>query len=103
MPSPALMPRSSATSDAIRSGIRPDPAHHLFGKETLRMEPQAITKSKARNWSLLLLLIPFIGTLYVPFYNSTSSVFGIPFFFAYLIVWVPISAIITGVVYAITK
>lgn len=67
------------------------------------MEAQPITKSKARNWSLLLLLIPFIATLYVPFYNSTGDVFGIPFFYAYLILWVPISAIITGAVYAITK
>ncbi len=60
--------------------------------------------NRAKQFALLLLLAPFIATLYIPFYNTTTpAVFGIPFFYFYLLLWVPISAVITGVVYAITR
>jgi uncharacterized Tic20 family protein len=64
------------------------------------MEPQPVTKNRAKNWALLLLLIPFIGLLWVPFYNSIDPLlFGIPFFFWYLLLWLPLSTAITAVVY----
>ncbi len=52
----------------------------------------------------LLLLIPFIATLWVPFYNSMDpQLGGFPFFYWYLLLWVPISAAITGFVYYVTR
>lgn len=68
------------------------------------MKPQPTGSKSLRNWSLLLLVVPFIATLYIPFYNTVEpNFFGIPFFFAYLLLWVPISAVITGIVYFVTK
>ena len=48
----------------------------------------------------ILLLIPFIGLLWVPFYNSrTPELFGFPFFYRYQLAWVPVTAFLTWIVY----
>jgi hypothetical protein len=60
-------------------------------------------KRELTAWHLLL-IIPFIAALWVPFYASKDpEVFGIPFFYWYQFLWVIISAGITGVVYFATK
>lgn len=47
-----------------------------------------------------LLVIPYIGTLWVSTYTSiTPEVWGIPFFYWYQFLWIGISAAITIVVY----
>jgi Protein of unknown function (DUF3311) len=52
------------------------------------------------SWLWLLLLIPYIGLLWVPFYNHVEPrLFGFPFFYWYQLVWVPISAVLTWIVY----
>lgn len=49
---------------------------------------------------LLWLLIPLFAILCVPFYNRLEPVlFGIPFFYAYQLLLIPVTAIITGGVY----
>ncbi len=41
----------------------------------------------------ILLLVIFIGTLAVPFFNRTTpTLFGFPFFYWYQILWVPIGS-----------
>lgn len=62
-------------------------------------------RGNGRHWWLLLLLIPFIATLWVPFYGTAQPELGgaIPFFYWYLFLWVIISSIITAVVYYLTK
>ena len=53
---------------------------------------------------LLLLLLPFVATLWSPFYNSLTPAWqGIPFFYWYLFLWIILSAIITGTVYFVTR
>jgi Protein of unknown function (DUF3311) len=48
----------------------------------------------------LLLIVPFIGLLWVPFYNHTDpQLWGFPFFYWYQFVWVIISSGITWFVY----
>ena len=49
----------------------------------------------------LLLLLPFIGLLWVPFYNSDAlpALFGFPFFYWYQLLWVPITALLIWLVY----
>ncbi len=48
----------------------------------------------------LLLLIPFVGLLWVPFYNfHDPALFGFPFFYWYQLLWVPISSLLTYLVY----
>ncbi|ACM25614.1 conserved hypothetical protein [Rhizobium rhizogenes K84] len=47
-----------------------------------------------------LLVIPYIGLLWVPFYNSHDPVlFGFPFFYWYQLAWVPITAFLTWIAY----
>jgi hypothetical protein len=51
-----------------------------------------------------LLLIPFIGTLWVPFYNfNEPTAFGFPFFYWYQLLCIPITSLITLIVYLKTK
>ena len=48
----------------------------------------------------VLLLLPFIGLLWVPFYNHRlPELFGFPFFYWYQLLWVPISSLLTWLVY----
>ncbi len=55
-----------------------------------------------RAWYLLLLL-PFVGLLWLPFYaRRTPELFGFPFFYWYQFAWVLGGAAITGLVYALT-
>jgi hypothetical protein len=52
------------------------------------------------SWLRLLLLVPFIAVLWVPFYNRMEPmVAGIPFFYTYQMAWVLICAVIIGIVY----
>ena len=52
----------------------------------------------------LLLLLPFLGLLWVPFYNTTEpSLFGFPFFYWYQLAWVPVSSLLTFIVWRATR
>jgi hypothetical protein len=51
-------------------------------------------------WARLLLLIPFIAVLWVPFYNSVEpSLSGVPFFYWYQLLWIILGAAIIAIVY----
>ncbi|WP_179875621.1 DUF3311 domain-containing protein [Sinorhizobium sp. BJ1] len=48
----------------------------------------------------LLLLAPYIGLLWVPFYNfEEPKLFGFPFFYWYQLAWVPLTSLFTYFVY----
>lgn len=50
---------------------------------------------------IILLAIPCIAVLIVPFYNRVEpSLWGIPFFYWWQLIWVPLSAVFIGIVYA---
>jgi hypothetical protein len=52
----------------------------------------------------LLLIIPFIATLWVPFYSRPEPMLsGIPFFYWYMFLWIIISSVLTAVVYFATE
>jgi len=56
-----------------------------------------------RAWYWLL-LVPLIGTLIPPIYNSEDPTFiGIPFYYWYQMVWIPVSVACTVVVYRQTR
>jgi len=45
-----------------------------------------------------------IAVLWVPWYaRATPTLFGVPFFYWYLMLWVPLSAVCSGVVYLKTR
>ena len=51
-----------------------------------------------------LLLIPFVATLWVPFYNSVEPTWqGIPFFYWYQFLWIIIGAVMVAVIYFRTE
>jgi hypothetical protein len=48
----------------------------------------------------LLLLVPYIGLLWVPFYNAKApALFGFPFFYWYQLAWVPVTSLLIWIVY----
>jgi hypothetical protein len=55
------------------------------------------------GWWVLLLLVQFVGTLWLPFFNRVEPQWiGIPFFYWYQLVWVIIGACCTSIVYLAT-
>lgn len=64
----------------------------------------AAAQQHGRRWWYLLLVIPFIATLFPQIYNTQAPALGgIPFFYWYQLLWVVVTAGITAVVYAITR
>jgi hypothetical protein len=52
-----------------------------------------------RRWRLLLIL-PFVGLVWVPFYNVVEpSIYGLPFFYWYQFLWVFITPALTWIVF----
>jgi membrane protein implicated in regulation of membrane protease activity len=52
----------------------------------------------------VLLLVPLVGTLWVPFYaRATPKLGDFPFFYWYQLIWVPIVAILSGLAYLLTR
>ena len=55
-------------------------------------------------WARLLLLLPFIGVLWVPFYNAADPMIaGVPFFYWYQLAWIPLSSVIIAIVYFVER
>lgn len=66
----------------------------------------ANSKQQAHGWSwwYLLLLVQFVGSLAVPFYNKIDpALWGIPFFYWYQLALVLVSAVLTAIVYFATE
>jgi hypothetical protein len=64
------------------------------------MDGRPPTRRHRASWVWLLLLIPYVGLLWVPFYDHVEPrLFGFPFFYWYQFLWVPISAVLTWIVY----
>jgi len=69
-----------------------------------RVDPESRSASRpVRRWAYVLLLAPFIGTLWVSTYaHSSPRLFGFPFFYWYQFAWVLAGAGITTFVYLVT-
>ncbi len=54
----------------------------------------------SRSWTRVLLLIPYVALLWLPFYNDVRpSLLGFPFFYWYQLLWVPVTSLLLYVVY----
>ncbi|MDB5786653.1 DUF3311 domain-containing protein [Caballeronia mineralivorans] len=52
------------------------------------------------SWLWLVLLIPYVALLWLPFYNDVRpSLLGFPFFYWYQFLWVPLTSLIIYFVY----
>jgi len=48
----------------------------------------------------LLLLLPFVGLLWVDSYNvATPELWGFPFFYWYQLAWIPVTVLLIWIVY----
>ena len=63
------------------------------------------SSTPARNRYLyLLLFVPFIALLWLPFYNfAKPALMGFPFFYWYQLLWVPLTSLIIYIVYRGTR
>jgi Protein of unknown function (DUF3311) len=52
------------------------------------------------HWARVLLIIPFVAVLWVPFYDRIEPrLFSFPFFYWYQLLWVLLSVLVIGIVY----
>jgi hypothetical protein len=66
----------------------------------MSMRPDEHVPARPMAWARLLLIIPFIAVLWVPFYNSAEPMlYGVPFFYWYQLLWIILGAVIIGIVY----
>ena len=66
----------------------------------MSLRPDEHAPARPMAWARLLLIIPFIAVLWVPFYNSAEPMlYGVPFFYWYQLLWIILGAVIIGVVY----
>lgn len=57
-----------------------------------------------RSWLPLILLLPYLALLWLPFYNGARpSLLGFPFFYWYQFLWVPITSLLMYAVYRSAK
>lgn len=64
------------------------------------MVPEAKTRPKRRSWSLLLLVLPYLGLCFPQIYaRATPALFGFPFFYWYQFAWVLLASALMGIVY----
>ncbi len=68
-----------------------------------RINPPGRNTNRLTPWHLLL-LPPYIGVLWVPFYNAVEPrIFGFPYFYFYQMAWVVITSVLTAIVYFATR
>lgn len=59
---------------------------------------------KVKHVYYWLLIIPFVGTLIPAFYSKiTPTLFGLPYFYWYLILWIIITGVVGGIVYFLSE
>jgi hypothetical protein len=69
----------------------------------VRSDARAPERREANRGWYWLLLVPCLAVLFPWIYNTDSpELFGIPFFYWYQMAWVPISVIVTVIVYRAT-
>ena len=74
-----------------------------MAEERFTRERSGPPGARETRWTWLL-VIPLLGTLIPPIYNSEDPrLIGIPFFYWYQMLWVPISVFCTFTVYRKTR
>jgi hypothetical protein len=72
-----------------------------FGREEVDARDRRHEVNRGWYW---LLLVPLIGTLIPPIYNHEDpTLIGIPFYYWYQMLWIPLSVICTVLVYRRTR
>jgi hypothetical protein len=95
------MPTESAPIESTSPTGPSDRARGTGGAD----RPPRSRAERHRAWAWYsLLVLPFVGTLWVPFFNKVEPRAGsIPFFYWYQFAWIGISAVLTAIVYLATR
>lgn len=68
------------------------------------MPEESKTHRRGSRWWYLVLVIPFIATLFPQIYNSmTPALGGLPYYYWYQLLWVVLSGFLTILVYVLTR
>jgi len=69
------------------------------------MTTRAHDAAGRRTWlRVLLLVLPYAGLLWVPFYDRTEpALFGFPFFYWYQLAWVPVTSLVIWVAWRLGR
>ncbi len=68
------------------------------------MTDRSTPRAAGPRWWYVLLIIPFIALLFVPFYASGEpQIAGVPYFYWYQFLWVILGAALTAIVYFATE
>jgi hypothetical protein len=60
--------------------------------------------ANGRRWWYVVLILPFLATLFPGLYNHlTPTLGGLPFYYWYQLLWVIVSGLLTILVYALTR
>jgi Protein of unknown function (DUF3311) len=87
--------RENSDNKRATDGLHPADRYHSMDNKK---------RKPGSNWWYLLLLVQFVGALWVPFYNAVEPTWaGIPFFYWYQMLLVFIGAGITAIVYFATE
>jgi hypothetical protein len=79
------------------------PDERRFGRAARGDAPNTRPHDVNKQWYWLL-LVPLFGVLIPPIYNRADpELIGIPFFYWYEMVWIPISVLCTVLVYRKTR
>ncbi len=61
-------------------------------------------QGKGWHWTRILFLLPLLAVVAVPFYNSVEpTLFEVPFFYWYQMLWIVLCAAIISIVYVLEK
>ncbi len=67
------------------------------------IDPATRTSRVKNRWWYVLLLPPYVGTLWLPFYaKKEPRLFGFPFFYWWQFLWVIFGVALTAIVYVLT-
>ncbi len=68
-----------------------------------RQEPSGPPGARDTRWTWLL-IVPLLGTMIPWIYNTRDpELFGVPFFYWYQMLWIPVSVLMTTIVYRATS
>nr|BBH95962.1 hypothetical protein KTA_41610 [Thermogemmatispora argillosa] len=63
------------------------------------MQPRESVERRGRLWPFTLLLIPFLTAVCPALYNQVEpTLFGVPFFYWFQMLWIMVTATIVGLV-----
>jgi len=71
--------------------------------DVARPEPSGPPGPRDTRWTWLL-IVPLLGTMIPWIYNTRDpELFGVPFFYWYQMLWIPVSVLMTTIVYRATS